>query len=698
MANNDRRTLPIREKRRQSLTRAAISSPTHRDHDPLREFRTTREWPPRRYTLDSTLDPHEAEDLVTAGASTFKGYWDAAPSAPAGHYRFYAVMENEHAGRNDRAICQHEAFRDVSLMMTGPAEVAYPWVALEQPCMAYCFGKRPGTTTLNYRVSRSGSLKPVLQYGAEVRPRRIKLMRVLDRLRVLEEGLVDDDPDELYHSLYTSLLEDPDANEQPHVGIEMQMTDLLTVLTNQDWIDFSKPKNQVVAKFFDSQDQEVKHRFFHQLLLATELHLRIHSEGHLEKAKRQLLQQLPPKVLWDLALAQRWLENMTITKKRTASNQSTFSFELKSKRRQKDALRTFGKILKWPNMSEVEFILEEKSRKEVPIEDRSADAMSWFTGVVLPGPTLPWLLINTLIDCDKDTGDALKYLTHMHPASGFQYKANTYWSHKSIVGKVLGAARGVNQVAGWIGPCSFSPDLKRTECVRIKQAAPPEPKLTRLDVESMAERSEPLGPKDDAYPVNDFELVLPELDDITDVIRVEKLSFVPVQDQPRSKHGGAGPLLFDAAVQFACGGDSWPFWLRFDVDFLNAYPCHEGPHVLFYDYRYRAIRVDDGLVDISEWGPRVGDAVRTATTAEGDKGNGSGNPASTFVDTVLVIEALGVSDNEVFARAWCAHTGHSAIVARLGQTCLACAIREAYAACVGVVILTEGGRRAEGDV
>ena len=67
------------------------------------------------------------------------------------------------------------------------------------------------------------------------------------------------------------------------------------------------------------------------------------------------------------------------------------------------------------------------------------------------------------------------------------------------------------------------------------------------------------------------------------------------------------------------------------------------------------------------------------------------------VTNVLAIEALGVSDNEVFARAWCAHHGHSAIVANIKETCMSCAIREAYAACVSVVILTEGGVVKEND-
>jgi hypothetical protein len=361
--------------------------------------------------------------------------------------------------------------------------------------------------------------------------------------------------------------------------MEQQIADLITVLTNPDWIDFTSPKNQVVAKYFDSPDASRKQLFFHQLLLSVELYLRIHSRDHTEKAKRKLLKQLPPSIAWDLAVAQRWLENMSISKPRTSSKQSTFSFDLRSKKRQKDALRTFALTLKWPNMDELDYVLDEKDREEKTLEDRSADTMSWFTGVILPGVTLPWLLMNTLIDCDRDTGEPLKYLTHIHPESGFQYRANTYWSYRCIVGKVLGAARGVSEIAGWIGPCIFTPDLKRTECVRVRQATPPEPRLTTHDVSSMGLRTNPLGPVDESYPIDDYEIPMPDTEDVTDLIRMEKLGFQPIKNQPSSaRYGDGAPLVFDAAIVFACGGQSWPMRLRYDVDFVAAFPCHEGPH------------------------------------------------------------------------------------------------------------------------
>lgn len=384
----------------------------------------------------------------------------------------------------------------------------------------------------------------------------------------------------MYRYLYSTLIEDPDRfGEDRHIHIDQQVADLITVLSNPQWVDFSLPKNQVVAKFFDSSDQHKKQEFFHQLLLSVELYLRIHSREHSDKAKRKLIMQLPPFITWDLAVAQRWLENMEITKTRISSTQSTFSFDLKSKTRQKEALRKFASMLKWPNMDEIEYVLEEQDMTERPVEDRSADAMSWFSGIILPGKTLPWLIMNSLIDCDRDTGDALKYLTHMQPASGFQYRANTYWSSQCVVGKVLGAARGVKQVAGWVGPCIYTPELKRTECVRIKQHESLDPRLSSTDVESMDQRTNPLGTVEDSYPVDDYEVPMPDTEDVTDLIRIEKLSFMPTKEQPSSaRQSNGAPLVFDAAIYFACGGESWPMKLRYDIDFINAFPCHQGPH------------------------------------------------------------------------------------------------------------------------
>lgn len=159
---------------------------------PLEEFRTSRRWPPNGYRQDDDLKPEEAEELICAGASTFKGYSDEIHNAPPGYDRFYAVMEAEHQSRTDRATFQQQAYRAISQNMTGASENEFPWSSLEQPCMAYAFGKSAGTTTLNYWVSKSGSNNLPTKFAGEAKPRKLSLLKILDRLRKLESGLDED--------------------------------------------------------------------------------------------------------------------------------------------------------------------------------------------------------------------------------------------------------------------------------------------------------------------------------------------------------------------------------------------------------------------------------------------------------------------------------------------------------------------------
>jgi len=751
------------------------SQDANEDRQEPRRLKKSREWPPRGYEGTSLLSQREAEQLVCHGASSFKGFIEEAELAP-GTYRFFAIMTTESDLRSDRAPFDDESFAAMTLSMTGPADSKFPWYSLEQPCMGYAFGRSPGTTTLTYYIGQFGILKSPFKYGSAARPRKMKLIAILERLSDLEMGFEDEHPEDTYRYLYGKLIEDPERfAAEPHYDRAMQIADLITVLSNPDWIDFSQPRNQVVAKFFDHHEERIKQRFFHQLLLAAELHLRIQSSDHMDKAKRELLSKLPPKVSWDIALAERWLENMAISRSETSALQSTFTFELRSKRRQRAALLKFAARLKWPNMQEVEATITRERPGETALEDRSADTMSWFTGVILPGPTLPFLLMNSLVDCDRDARPGLQFLSHMYPAAGIQYRANTYWSAQSILGKVLGAARGVRAVAGWVGPCLFSPDLARTACIVVRQAEPPSRRrLSRRDVDTLGARSDALGRCSAPLAAADFDEWVPAVarpppaatDDAAslrsagsanaaDVLRIEKLAFRAASAADQAANAlydaasGRGAQLHDAAVVFAVGaGASRRLRLRFDVAFVAAFPCAAGPHPLRRRaFPFAVARAQDGIsgLDVARWWDRnegranggrdrARDArsrstpvsptrrppVRSFSASASVVAAGSGaevayseweaerrsevgtevgteadQPAFRGVEEVLVVEACGVSDNEVFARAWCANFGFDALVANVNDTCVACAVREAYAACLSVVILTEGGRAGE---
>lgn len=307
--------------------------------------------------------------------------------------------------------------------------------------------------------------------------------------------------------------------------------------------------------------------------------------------------------------------------------------------------------------------------------------------------------MNALIDIDPDEAtDDLALLIHLNPNCGFQYRSSyTYWTSTSVVGKVL--APTCHEVAGWVGPARPTPGLKRSQIARIRSRRPRQ-RLTAEDVQSMSERSDPLGPPADLFPTMDYDLVSPEVDDIVDEVRIELLTMKPCLDRAADP----GPKWFDAAIQFAINGVSWPLRLTYDVSFISAWPCTQGPHPLFYDYTFLAVRADE-VISIRDWAGLYGARsrvdlnirrARSDSSSDEDDQSDIGSPAGEGSskrttkpqngirhvngnkddsdsekedeEQVLVIEAFGVPDNEVLARAWCAHWGLSAIVADLGKT------------------------------
>jgi hypothetical protein len=329
------------------------------------------------------------------------------------------------------------------------------------------------------------------------------------------------------------------------------------------------------------------------------------------------------------------------------------------------ALRKFARAMKWPNLAKVDEFIRSKDDEARKLENRTSDTMSYFSGVILPGSTLPFLLMNTLVDCDRDSD--LGTLTHIHPQCGFQYRSTTYWSSTCIVGKVL--APQCREIAGWIGPAISAPDLERVQIVNIRQRRPRQ-RVSPKEVKSMTVRSDPLGPppSTQSYPVKEYQLVLPDLEEIPNTVRIEKLALKPVPSGTAPKEKSLpDSRLYDACIQFAIDGSSWPLRLSFDVSYICAYPCAGGPHPLFYDYVYKAVKVDE-ILTIKNWGSLSN--VTNLSLSVGDSSEQISNAKRDENDTerVLVVEAFGVPDNEVLARAWASHWGLSAIVASVHKT------------------------------
>lgn len=279
---------------------------------------------------DAQLTREKAKELITSGAPIFRGAKRLIPHASDTYYNLYAnCAGNGNAGRDCGDI--FTAAFDVDSMSIHHTKAArHPWETLEQPSMAFCYGLRAGEITLNQWVSMSSKPNPPLELrDSGVKAREVELSTVLNRLIYLEGGFEEDYEDLMYKNLYSNLLRDPEKTKNPHKRIENQIADLILVLSRPDWVDFSLPQNQVVAKFFATAsyaDQGTYKLFFHQLLLSMELYCRIHSEHFTDHDKEKLLSQLPPRISWNLAVARKWKECIKI-EKFTAdenSNQSKF--------------------------------------------------------------------------------------------------------------------------------------------------------------------------------------------------------------------------------------------------------------------------------------------------------------------------------------------------------------------------------------
>ncbi|TLD09234.1 uncharacterized protein PgNI_07598 [Pyricularia grisea] len=732
------------------------------------------DWPPSGVLSHEDLTLGHALDLISRGAPVWNGHKRSIQHFPEEYCHLYATTtpgsnrnskkkgkdSRQDAKDTDAANLHNSMVQLMTLCLMPPGPAAKPWDTVDQrPSYAFHYGVRPGTVTLNSWVSRSSVLPPPMALrDSGATPRDADLETILKRLQELElYGLEEDDEKLMYRNLYRKFLRDPEKDTRPHRTLDLQITDLIMVLSRPangpgGWIDYSEPRNQIATRFlFDTSEGNHENyvRFFHQLLLSCELDLRINARKHMDEARHKLLVQLPPSIKWSIALSRRWLDNMRIEKYGETAKQGmidrrflheimlqfanlepcTMSFlpmfeyvvkiRFRLKNRQIKMLKRFAQMLKWPNLADtVEEIYQ--ADDDDALGTISSHAMAFFSGLVLPGPTFPFLMMNSLVDLDPDKAtDDLALLTHIHPACGFQYRGGqTYWSSASVVGKVL--APTCMEVGGWVGPALGTTDLPRTQIARIRTRLPkPTPNgsnasvartasptdkrlMTPEKVLSMKERSDPLGPPSDVYPVRDYDLPLPKGDslgtgEIIDFVRLVKLTLKRLGGPPPDNKP-VGVAQYDAGVQFAIDGVSWPLRLSFDVDFIYAHPCEPngGPHPLFFEYAYVSVPVDR-IVDIHDWGGLYGGGRDSSASSLSTAGGGPRPPRRPppvkrdpgETDKVLVVEAFGVPDNEVLARAWCAHWGLTAVVADVRKTCMACAIRTAYAATVTVVILVE---------
>jgi hypothetical protein len=268
-------------------------------------------------SIREELTEAQATQLICRGVPIHKGHRRSIPHASASHFALYCTTSEDRGDEHDGVNLHDSMTQLMTMRMLSPSRATYPWETLEQPSYTFYYGQLPGTITLNQWASMVSVFPSTIALkDSGVMPRPMSLEKIFDRLQELKPGLEDDDPDLLYKILYRRILRDPDRILNPHKTLDKQITDLILVLSRPDWIDFANPKNQVVTRFiFESQQEnfaEQYQKFFHQLLLSLELELRIQSSQHKDWAKEKLLQQIPPSIQWNLALARRWWQYVRV--------------------------------------------------------------------------------------------------------------------------------------------------------------------------------------------------------------------------------------------------------------------------------------------------------------------------------------------------------------------------------------------------
>ena len=362
------------------------------------------EWPPAGILEDEELTPEHALELVAQGAPTHRGGVRAVPHAPEHCFALYATTSSARDGMTDGASLREAMAQLMTLRLHVDKSdaPALPWDTLEQPSCASLYGHLPGTVTLGNWVSMGSLLPPAIELrDSGVLPRQMSLASIMARLKELQAGLEDDNESMLYRILYKNILRDPDRILSPHRSLDKQITDLILVLSRPTWVDFTEQRNQVVTRFIFDQDESNSEQyclFLHQLLLSMELDLRISSRQHSDWAKEKLLRQIPPSILWSLALARRWREYVRIdaygntpaecrslpSRETSRADCWVARLRYKLKKRQVKMIRRFAQAMKWPNLEATLENLRQHD-EEFALDNISSDAFAFFSGLVLPG-------------------------------------------------------------------------------------------------------------------------------------------------------------------------------------------------------------------------------------------------------------------------------------------------------------------------
>ena len=418
--------------------------------------------------------------------------------------------------------------------------------------------------------------------------------------------------------------------------LDEQIEDLKSHLSNRrNCVDFSSVLSVLNAVVGDENGRDIGN-FLSQVILSKELSRRLYHRH--EQAESQSLAN-------SIIVSDRFLEGATLvafdnaqTGRSRALQDLDLRLQCDRSDRQIDGLVCFAGILKWPYMGTARTVIEDTLLKLSYGESIGASTGDWMYCTSLPGRWASLHAMSALVECTPDL--SIDYFPYFE--GGLSLSGSSYWRMSSVLGKVF-ADRQTRSAMGWIGPCPAI-DIPTT--------------VGFLHVESRK-----IGPQMLARPI---EIQTEDLNELRDSSRwFIPQPPVPLLVQCRISSIKIKPLYDSlqapnrATIEFTLGDISHTFILYTNPHFITPPRCRFGPHKVHDSQR----RMYESVVEsfqLKEFRPSDEDAV------------------------VINAQCKG---GEVFARAWCAEIGQSAVVASEKECCFACAVKCASSHGTGVKVL-----------
>ncbi|KAL2833511.1 hypothetical protein BJY01DRAFT_225150 [Aspergillus pseudoustus] len=463
-----------------------------------------------------------------------------------------------------------------------------------------------------------------------------------------------------------------DPNEE--VKLRHQITDLLGAMSTSPVPSLERRRSIFLLAYNEKLDPTPSFGFvdfMRQLLLAREALLRIRRDN------TRWYGGITCRVLFDMIAADLWAEKM-----HSSTPGEGYRASPSVMHQQLDAIILFVDRMKWPFGSEVHAevarIRDSLDGDGIPSCDISL--MDWAAGLILPGATFPVSIVTAMYGLSPTLRAQMPRQTVQARQGnyGVVYPQASYWHYRSVVGKVLaplsllsesdGGSR-VHCLGAWVGPClpPVLPECTYGLLIAISAHSPP---YADMEAGDKGEHDHnPLVTTDSStgWTLPSTPPAISQASD-TDAVTLQtiRLSKAPAAS---TKAEDARPYTVRLDFRLHRPRTFTTFTMYTNSVFIAAPACR-GTHRVDPDrgsqYTFR-VRSIEALAQVA----RKGDAI--------------GGTA------ILVIDATGGAQSEVFARAWCCHTGTNAVVWKNregeGRCCFKCALMVASAKGLGTGVV-----------